>query len=376
MRILHIITSLETGGAQRVLIQLLMQLQEKGHIQSVICMKPNGELSQQITDMGIPLHYMPFQPGTLLRSRSKCELIISTFQPEIIQSWLYHADFLTLFLRNQKKTPIIWGIHHSIGINNQNRLKLSTKIIVRLNAWFSHIIPQKIICCSKSTLLSHSLMGYAESKLVYIPNGIDVNQFKPDPQARESLRMELGLTPDTQLIGYIARYHPQKDHATFFNAANLLLEQFGNTHFLLAGDQVVAANPEIRSYMLSIKNSSHFHFLGLRTDIPRITAGLDVATLSSSGEALPLTILEAMACEIPSVATNVGDVEDMVGSCGIIVPSQNPKALADGWMLILNKNPLERAVMGRSARDRVMNYFTNEAMIKHYIDVYNAARSV
>jgi glycosyltransferase involved in cell wall biosynthesis len=375
MRIFHIITSLETGGAQWVLVQLIQQLKLQGHDQSVISMKPNGDMARQIIEMGIPLNEIPFKPFTYLRARSQCQRIISSFHADIIQSWLYHADFLTLFLYHQKKVPIIWGIHHSYEPHGNNRLKSSTKNIVKINALFSKVIPQKIICCSRSAMRSHSQIGFAESKMAYIPNGIDVNRFKPNLQSRKILRSELGLSSEIQIIGYIARHHPQKDHATFFNAANLFLEKKENTHFVLAGDQVDAENPEIQKQMLSSKYSSHFHFLGKRTDIPTITAGLDVATLSSSGgEAFPLSIIEAMACEIPCVATDVGDIKEMIGSIGIIVPSQNPKALSEGWMNILNESPVDRAVVGRAARDRVMNNYTVETMAEMYIKVYTSAK--
>ena len=373
MRLFHVITSLETGGAQWVLVQLIQQLKLQGYEQSVISMKPNGEMAQLITDMGIPLNEIPFNSSNFIQARSRCERIISSFQADIIQSWLYHANFLTIFLRNQKKIPTFWGIHHSYDPHGQSRLKASTKNIVRISALFSMVTPQKIICCSRSALKSHSRIGYAGSKMVVIPNGIDVNHFKPDLQSRTILRSDLGLSSEIQIIGYIARYHPQKDHATFFYAANLLLEKNENIHFVLAGDQVDAENPEIQKYMLSSKNPSHFHLLGKRTDIPMITAGLDLATLSSSGdEAFPLTIVEAMASGIPCVATDVGDVKEMVGSSGITVPTQNPKALSEGWLNILSKSPVERAVLGRASRDRVLNNYTNETMAKMYIKVYNS----
>jgi len=375
MRVFHIITSLETGGAQWALVQLIQQLKLQGYEQSVMSMKPNGEMAQNITDIGIPVYEIPFSPHTVLEARSQSERIISSFQADIIQSWLYHAEFLTMFLCNQKKIPIVWGIHHSYEPHGQNRLKSFTKNIVKINALFSNIVPRKIICCSKSSLISHSRIGYAESKMVYIPNGIDVNRFKPDLQSRTILRSELGLSSEIQIIGYIARYHPQKDHGTFFTAANLLLEKMENTHFVLAGDQVSAENPEIQRYMLSSIKPSNFHFLGRRTDIPMITAGLDVATLSSSGdEAFPLAIIEAMACGIPCVATEVGDVKEMIGASGIPVPPQSPRALSEGWLNILTHSPDERAVLGKAARDRVLDHFTIEAMTKKYIKVYYSAR--
>jgi len=371
MRVMHIITSLETGGAQSALIQLIKQLKAHGFDQSVISMKPGGEQASIITVLGIPVHEVRFSPGTLIRSRDVCERIILDFQPDIIQSWLYHADFLTILLRKPNQIPVFWGLHHSYESTRKNLLKVSTKIISHINAFFSRSVPQKIICCSRSALESHVVIGYAETKMVFIPNGIDSDQFKPDINARIELRSKLGLSPKTPLIGYIARYHPQKDHGTFFTAAALLLDKKPETHFLLAGNNVVPENPDIQKYLHPLERSSHFHLLGRRVDIPMITAGLDIATLSSSGgEAFPLTILEAMACGIPSVATNVGDIMEVIGPCGVIVPPRNPRMLAQGWIDILNMSPEERADLGKVSRDRVEMFFTDQVMADKYIGVY------
>ncbi len=375
MKLMHIITSLETGGAQTVLCQLLQKFQEMGIIQTVISLKPNGEIAEQINSLNIPLYEFQFRPYNFLEQRSNLTKVINTFHPDNIQSWLYHADFMTIFLRDKSKTPIFWGIHHTY--ETRSRIKFFTRMIIKMNLLFSDIVPQKIICCSQSALESHLNIGYPKSKLVYIPNGIDTNIFKPDVNARILLRSELNLQPESKVIGYIARFHPQKDHNTFFKAANILLEQNENIHFVLAGDQVNLLNPKIGRFMLNSQYPSHFHFLGRRTDIPMITAALDVATLTSSGdEAFPLTILEAMACGIPCVSTDIGDVKETLGNAGMVIPPQNPEMLAAGWKTILDKLPEEIAKIKIIGRNLVINRFTNEQMAKQYINEYNNIRII
>jgi glycosyltransferase involved in cell wall biosynthesis len=374
MRLIHIITSLETGGAQSVLFQLLRQFQNMGVIQTVISLKPNGGLEEQIKGLNIPIHECQFRPFNFLQQRANLKKVIIEFKPDIIQSWLYHADFMTIFLRDKNKTPIFWGIHHTY--ETQSRIKFSTRMIIKVNSLFSNNVPQKIICCSRSALSSHLKIGFPESKLLFIPNGIDINSFKPDEQARERLRSELNLQPETQIIGYIARLHPQKDHDTFFKAADLLLKQNENIHFVLAGDQVTPFNPKIVRYMHNSQYPSHFHFLGRRSDIPMITAALDLATLTSSGdEAFPLTILEAMSCGIPCVSTNIGDVKETLGNAGIIVPPQNPEMLAAGWKAILDKNPEERSTIKVIGRNLVVSQYTNEHMAKLYFNEYKNSQN-
>jgi len=186
------------------------------------------------------------------------------------------------------------------------------------------------------------------------------------------LRQELGLHQNAKIIGYIARYHPQKDHANFFKAAEILLERVPDVHFVLAGNQVEKDNLQLIEYLKASSCPSHFHFLGRRDDIPLITSALDIATLASSGdEAMPLTILEAMASGVICVATDVGDIRRVIGTNGIIVAPQNPKALADGWFKVLALDESERRTLEHSCRELVQDKFTTKVMANRYIETYN-----
>jgi glycosyltransferase involved in cell wall biosynthesis len=373
MKILHIITSLDTGGAQMVLFQLAQQLNLRGDQQRVISLKSGRELADKFIKLGIPVIELDASPIKILSAIRKCNQLLKTFQPDVIQSWLYHADFFTALLNNRLKTPIVWGIHHTYESQAANRLKVSTRIIVKVNSMLSKRVPKKIICCSRSALASHERIGYDRSKLITIANGVDPQLFKPASETRSRFRNELGLLPDTLLLGYIARLHPQKDHGTFFKAASLLLKQIPDVHFVLAGNGITSENPGRSRIFANQNDFSHFHLLGRREDIASVTAALDVATLTSSGdEAFPLTILEAMASGVPCVSTDVGDAREMIGSDGNIVPVSSPAGLCQAWVSLLRKSPQERTALGKQARERVLKNYTNEMMTLHYIDVYNS----
>ena len=372
MRILHIITSLETGGAQGVLLELSRQMKKLGHQQTIISMKPGGELRKYFDDLNIPLHELDFSPRNFGKAVRACNQIISRFDPDIIQSTLYHADFLTLFLQHNQKVKVFWGIHHSFEENHANRLKKTTKAIVKINAMMSKKVPNKIICCSQSALQSHKKIGFDPAKLVFIPNGIDGDKFKPNPQAKNQLREELGLHPNTPIIGYLARLHPQKDHPLFFKAANRLLDQTDDVHFILAGNHITEEFLAFRSYLDNPVKNTHFHLLGRRPDSHLITAGLDIATLTASGdEAFPLTILEAMACGTPCVSTDVGDVRTMIGNTGIVVPVGDPEALAQAWWKMLNASDEERIHIGERSRKKVLASYTSERMAARFLEEYS-----
>ncbi len=371
MRILHIITSLETGGAQGVLLELSRQLKQLGHEQAIISMKPGGELGKKIHGLNILLHELDFSPINFAQAVRACNQIIAKFNPDIIQSTLYHADFLTLFLRYKDRVKVFWGIHHSFEENHANRLKKATKVIVKINACMSRRIPNKIICCSQSALQSHKKIGFDPTKLVFIPNGIDADKFKPNLQAKTQLRQELGLPFETPIIGYLTRLHPQKDHPLFFKTANQLLNQRDDVHFVLAGNHITKEFLKFRSYLDNPEKNSHFHLLGRRDDSHLITAGLDIATLTASGdEAFPLTMIEAMACGTPCVSTDVGDVRTMIGNSGIVVPAGNPEALAQAWWKMLNASDEELMRIGEQSRNKVLASYTSETMAARFLKEY------
>ena len=371
MRILHIITSLDAGGGQWVLFELAKQLNKLGYKQCVISMKPNGSLAEKIIKENIELHELNFSFKSLSTSIKECHKFINSFQPDCIQSWLYHGDFLTILLRPKIKIPIYWGLHHSYESRKNNRLKLSTRIIVFFNKVFSKTVPRKIICCSKSALNSHIKYGYDLDKMIFIPNGINIDRFRPDPAASKKIKKELNIQSRKKIIGYIARFHPQKDHENFFAAAKQLLQIRDNVEFILAGSQITHENFELSRLLTDQQLSDHVHLLGQRDDISLITAALDIATLASSGdEALPLTMIEAMACGVICVATDVGDVKEVVGNAGFIVPAHNSQALADQWQQALELSTEQRNGLVEIGINRVKQSYTNIIMAKNYLDVY------
>src|SRR5262249_53981112 len=153
--------------------------------------------------------------------------------------------------------------------------------IAKLCARLSHRIPRRIVCCSEAARRFHTAMGYAGEKMVVIPNGFDLRSFHPDAEARQSVRRELGLTPSTHLVGLIARFDTEKDHRTFVQAASRLHAVMPEVHFLLCGQNVDPKNALLAAWLASAGISSRCHLLGLRDDVPRITAALDIATSSS-----------------------------------------------------------------------------------------------
>jgi glycosyltransferase involved in cell wall biosynthesis len=230
--------------------------------------------------------------------------------------------------------------------------------------------PQAVIVLSDEARAYHTLIGYQPQEWVLIPIGIDTQMFVPDLSARSMIRHELGLNPDVPLIGLVARFDPVKGHRTFLQAAGLLGEQWREVHFVLVGPGITADNETLRESVETSGVRGRVHLLGVRQDLPRVTAALDIATSSSYSEGFGTVIGEAMACAVPCVVTDVGAPTSIVGDTGRIVPPKDARALAKAWQELLELGPKRRQELGRQARAEVEAQFGLDCIVRQYESLY------
>jgi glycosyltransferase involved in cell wall biosynthesis len=232
--------------------------------------------------------------------------------------------------------------------------------------------PRAIIYNSHLGARQHEALGFAKEKRHIIDNGFDTDLFKPNRDARLKIRAQLGIADDVPLIGCVARLHPMKDHANFLRAAHKVIGVRPETIFVLVGRNTETT--ELVKVICELGLDNNVRALGERSDIPAIMAALDILVLPSAwGEAFPNVVGEAMACGIPCIATDVGDSGRIVGDTGIVVPSRDSDALAQG-MLSLLRRP-DRKALGDRARKRIVSEFSLGAMIRNYSDLYAAIMS-
>jgi glycosyltransferase involved in cell wall biosynthesis len=241
------------------------------------------------------------------------------------------------------------------------------KACIRLSGW-----PAAVVVNSSAGQSFHEQLGYHPRRWVYIPNGIDTDQFRPDLSARAALRDELGLASDTLLIGLIARFDPMKDHENFILASGLLAAKEPDVHFVLAGNEVDSLNPIFGNYLERNELRGRLHLLGQREDMPNLMAALDIATLSSYGEGFPNTIAEAMSCGTPCVVTDTGDSAYLVEKTGIVVAPKDPQALAEGWQQMIALGTEGRKALGAAARRRIQLNFQQDEITRQYERLYES----
>ena len=268
----------------------------------------------------------------------KLRRIIRAIDPDVVQTWMYHADLIGgLVARWAGVRGVVWGVRHSsvdaIGI------AYSTRLTAHMCAFLSRWVPDAISCCSVRAAQYHQTIGYLERKFTVIPNGFDLSLFFPDEQKRDRTRREWGIGPDETLIGLVARWHDQKDHQTLLNSLSMLVDRHPHLRCVLVGSNMDRDNERLCAFVSKLGLSGRILLAGSRTDIPAVMNALDLHVLSSAyGEAFPNVVGEAMACGTPCVVTDVGDAAMIVGNTGWVVEPRDARALAKGKLTSVNRN--------------------------------------
>jgi glycosyltransferase involved in cell wall biosynthesis len=371
IKICHIITGLSTGGAEMMLLKLLSGTDRSKFDSEVVSLTENGAVSEKIETLGIKVHSMNIKRGKIsITGFFRLVRLLCRLQPDIIQGWMYHANLSTqlssFFLPG--KIPVLWNV------TSTHTGRAAKKFLTALTIWFGARLsrfPVKVINCSRDSALRHeSNLGYRSDKWVIIPNGFDTELFSPSDEARSRFRSSLSLPEKAFLIGHVGRYHPVKDHATLLRASALLLESHPDVRFVLVGEGVDSANVELMKRIDELQLTASVHLLGLRNDLPYVTAAFDIASLSSVEEAFPNVIGEAMACMVPCVVTDVGDSAYIVGDTGKVVSARDPQALAYAWRDMIVMGREKRLALGAAARHRVIENFSLDAVVKQYETLY------
>jgi len=371
MKILHIISGLPIGGAEMMLYKLLSVIDRDIFEPVVISLTDYGSLGNNIKNLNIPVYKMEMNAGFPNPYKVWGFIkLIRKINPELIQGWMYHGNLAALLAKWVlfNHVPLLWNIRHTPG--DLKKEKRTTARVIRLGARLS-AQPDRIIYNSKVSAQKHESMGYSDKHKNIIPNGFNCEQFKPFDNAKSKLCHSLDLKEDTLLIGLVARYHIMKDHVSFLHSAGKLNKTYPEIHFVLVGQGVDKNNHLLIKLIEDLKIRKNVHLLGKRMDIDKITAGLDVACSSSSwGESFSNAIGEAMACGVPCVVTDVGDSAWIVGDTGIVIKPRDEKALTKAWIELIELGPEGRARLGRSARQRVIEYFSINIVVKQYEDLY------
>jgi len=362
-KILLVITGLAVGGAETQLVRVATRLKQRGWDVRVVTLIPPRAYVDVLEQAGIPVATLGIRDKRpALRPIWRLARVLREWKPDIVHSHMVHANLLARFVRPIASAKVVIGTAHNIQEGG------------RLRDWLYRLTDP--LCDLTTHVCEAGAQRYVRERMVpphkmrVIYNGVDIERFRPDGQMRQSIRHDANV--GTQFVWLaVGRLDKQKDYPTLLRAFSRLCRVRDRTLLWIVGEGPL--REELHHLMRDLNLQHRVRFWGVRSDIPSLMNASDAFVMSSSWEGLPLALIEAQACGLPAVVTDVGGNAEIVvkEETGFIVPPQNPEALAEA-MLRLMALPVEmRQQMGRLARQRVEQQFSLESVVTQWENLYH-----
>ena len=359
LRAMFIITSMPVGGAETLLVNLIRRLDRERVIPEVCCLKDRGPLGSELA-AEIPVHSCLLAGKYDFGVHAKLSALFQERRTDaVITVGAGDKMFWGRLAAWRSGVSVIASALHSTGwpdgVGKLNRLltPVTDAFIGVATAHGKHLVENE---------------RFPADKVFVIPNGIDTARFAPS-DAKQELRQRLfRLDDDVPLVGIVAALRPEKNHSLFIRMACAVRNQVPNAEFVIVGDG--PERPKLEQLAADLGVDSALHFLGTRHDIDQILPACDAFALTSDNEASPVSIMEAMACNLPVVATRVGSVPEMVEdeSTGFLFDVGDVDAAAAHTTRLLTDRQLCDA-LGTRGRDKVVRCGSLESMVDGYMDL-------
>lgn len=373
MRVAHVITGLGLGGAEGALFRLICSDDSATHC-LVVSLTCEGEYGVLLRDRGIKVIALGLSGyGGALSAANELARQLVAAKADVVQTWMYHADLFGGIVSRRAGIPVVWGVRHLNLSWSLNRLR--TVFVARGCAVLSPAVPYCAVFCSNAALDAHRQIGYSCPSAV-IPNGLDFVKWAPRWDSRSAVRAELGLSSSGIVIGHVSRADPQKDHDTLFAAFAMLRAMGVDASLVVAGTGLGGDEEYVKRLAETHGVSGFVKAIGPVRDVARLMAGFDLFVLSSRGESFPNVVVEAMACELPCIVTDVGDSAQIVGSLGWVAPPGSPAALAASIREAVEMGMDGRRAMGRAARVSVQERYDITLMRDRFRSVWSSALKI
>ena len=359
-RILHVVTGLELGGAEALLIECADRGRRHGFEPLVVSLKSGGPNKQRLNDRGIEVVELNLSGiGSLVGKAAALARLATSYGPVVTQSWLYDANLLVMLAvglgsPSLSRRRMVWGIFGTVPELDFCSLRL--RAAIRAGARFSKY-PAAIIYNAMAAKLDHEDFGYASRRALVFQNLIDTEEFRPDPQRRAAVRRDLGLAADAFVAVAVGRNAPQKNWAQLFEVIHRV-----DGLITLAVGPGTETLPELRGL---IRLGPHFA-------MPQLYPAADVFLLASAfGEGTSVAMSEAMACGLPVVVTDIGDNGQIGRKAGFAVPNGDLAGFAAA-IHQLRDNPLLRYRLGTAARTTALDQFCAEQALLPIVQLYES----
>ena len=362
----HVVENLERGGLERTVIDLARTQASRGMRCQVICLFQRGALAGELDAAGIAVHACGKRHGLDLRALADLRRHLVAHAGGVVHTHNASAHYHAVLASAGLGLRVVNTRHGMGALDAASRREQLYRLALRRTAAVA------TVCEAARRELAQSAQWPRATRLVAVPNGIDVDRFAArDEGARERLAASLGLPSRTRIVGTVGRLNPVKDHAGLLQAFEQLLRTVPDVALVLVGDGALRADLASRAAVPAL--AGRVHLLGDRGDVAELLRAFDLFVLSSRSEGHSIALLEACASALPIVATEVGGNAEIVhaGSNGLLVPPGDPAALAQALQALL-ADPARALAMGRAGHERVRREGSLAAMADRYDHLYAA----
>jgi len=360
-RVLQLLATGGTGGAQESVVGLLLHLdQSRFQVEAVYL--TDGRTVDRLRGLGVRVTVIP--PHDDESTVRQLVAYLRRREIDLLHAHLFRAELLGARAAQAAGTPVVVATAHSSRVRSLvdiAALAAVTRSIDRL------IAPSAAIAAKLRT------EGRGAAEITVVPNGVDLDRFSPHRSSQDTthLRTSLGIPPRAFLIGVVARLEPEKGHRYLLDTLPAIVDSVPNAWLLLVGEGSQTDALRAQADSLPLPARERVVFAGYQTDIGAVTQALDVAVLPSLREAQGLALLEAMAARRPVVASRVGGIPETIrdGTDGLLVPPADPVAIAAA-VIRLARDARLRDRLAASGRRRVEDRFSVTASVRRVEAIY------
>jgi glycosyltransferase involved in cell wall biosynthesis len=372
LRVLHVVSSGGVAGAlhSSLFMPLLTRMPKQRVKAQLACLAPNAVPAAVLRQNGVPVHDI-----ALSRRRFSAgafgQLVKATkqFRPDVIQAWGHTAQIVSVALRVRCdwKPRLVWSVAETAplprnaGYIDRQKLKLAARLAAKAD---------RIVYTSEAGASQHRRAGFPEDGHLTVPPGVDPTRFKPDFAARQKVRDQLELGPEAFVIGMAAPFQPDFDHTTFLKAVGDLIKANPNLAVLLAGHGVQKGNAPLMALVGGGTLGTRTHLLGEWSDVASLFNACDVVCSSALNDASRMTLVMAMLCGVPCVATGMGAQGEVIGQFGVAIEPGSPTAFAKGITRVMQLTPEKRSHMAQGARRHALKSYVSVLSLQKYLQLY------
>lgn len=326
-RIAYVIGELGKGGAEYQLHELLRHLDRSLFEPRVFVLTPGGYWGDAIRALGVTVEDLPRRGSADLLRLRHLRARLRAFRPHVLHTVLWSGNSYGRLAAARLGIPVVIAAERNAILRPLWQVLIERVLDRGTDAY--------LVNCEAIAALLVDRGHVAREKIEVIPNGIDLGRLPPFTPERQLARAAAGFAPHRRLVAQIGRLSAQKDYPTFLRAAALVAAEVADVDFLVVGEGERRAELEALAARLGL--GTRLRFAGLRHDVPRLLAAVDVLALTSTYEGFPNVIVEAMAMGAVSVATDVGGCRELIAAqeTGILVPPRAPAAVAAAIVRVL-----------------------------------------